>query len=64
MNGIKYALDEGTGRVFELDAYKADQLVQVGVLEITETPGGRKTYRIVQSPAILGSPPGLEQEVG
>ena len=55
MNGIKYALDEGTGRVYDLAAYKADQLVEVGVLEIGETPAGRKTYRIVLGPAIPSS---------
>ena len=47
INGVVYAYDPTTNKVYNLDSYKAGVPAQVGVLEISND-GGVKKYKIVK----------------
>ena len=47
INGVVYAYDSTTNKVYNLDSYKAGVPAQVGVLEINDVDGVKK-YKFVK----------------
>ena len=46
LDGIKYALNRDTGRVYDYESYVRGQPIQIGTLIEDTGPTGKKVYRL------------------